>query len=114
MLARYSVRGTGTTYYGRSYRTLDKGNMTEEFDTTLWFAILAVPVFPIRSERIRQQVWDAEKEWRGTADETLPSTYPVEIIRRTSLNWLQVAKTYALFYVPIGTLLLLALYYYRH
>lgn len=48
--------GTGRAFYGASNPSLDKEFAYQEFDTTLWWTIVGIPVIPWGSFRIRSRV----------------------------------------------------------
>ncbi len=50
-----AFRGIGRKFFGRSNYNLDALSGLEEFDTTLWFVFLFLPVIPLGTYRIRHK-----------------------------------------------------------
>lgn len=96
--------GIGTKHFGRYNFAENEDRETEEFDTTLWFSLFWLPIIPLKSYRIRQQIWYVRN------DQNLPTAsvdsgfwifswgHPFTIIQQYNVNWMQVAKTYLLVY----------------
>jgi hypothetical protein len=79
----YQILGTGTTHYGEA------GWKDKSYVTTLWFTILALPIYPLRSYRVQDM---------GTSTSNNPlfeqSTTHLRIIEQLPLNRLQVVRWY--------------------
>jgi hypothetical protein len=89
-----TINGIGTRNIGRANYFITENDL-EEFDTTLWFTLLFIPIFPIKSYRIRQEQWFQRKKnlsWNGFF---ISQNHAFAIIGKRSLNWLQILKTYS-------------------
>jgi hypothetical protein len=116
--------GIGNTHRGKSNYVVDEEKGIEEFDTTLWFVILGFPIFPRKSYRIQQNVWYLQQDKvpselddsrimrndqkQGIDGNTFRLSHPFIVTKKLPLNWMQVLKTYLLFY--ISAILLIVLY----
>ena len=77
--------GLGKKSLGKTNRRLDPGGAFEEYDTTVWFAVLWFPVFPIATYTVRRNL----ERWRGLvfrSDEVA--------IERHPRNWEQILLTW--------------------
>jgi hypothetical protein len=98
------INGTGTTHFGKSNYVEDKENEMEEFDTTLWFSLFWLPVIPLKSYRIRQQIWYVRSSENvpkiGSKDMPMGLSFSnsFTIVAQYKLNWAQIIKTYLLAY----------------
>ncbi len=84
-----SHNGTGTIYYGRSDET-DDGS----YVATVWFAILFLPIVPLRSERIRL-----------LSEHAIPGSFTrrrLLVLGRVPLDWPKVWKTYLVGWSILG------------
>ena len=59
--------------------------MSEEYDTTLWFAVLWFPVYPIATYTVRRDV----ERWLGIALASEPSS-----LQRHPRHWEQILPTW--------------------
>lgn len=88
--------GFGTKFLGKSNRRRDPGGLFEEYDATLWFVVLWVPLFPIATYTGRRDL----ERWLGmtVAGEETP-------LQRHPRNWEQIlltwVKTAAILFVAI-------------
>jgi len=89
-----STNGCGTRHFGKSNYVEDKENEAEELDTTLWISIFWLPIIPLKSYRIKQPIWYVRNA------ENLPISYSFNftVVKKQSLNWLQIFKTYLIVY----------------
>ena len=92
-----TINAIGTKHVGKANCVTDEGNQEEDFDTTLWFVFLLLPIFPIKSYRIRQKQWFLRKELSSDGV-SLTHRHAFHIIKKYSLNWKQILKTYILVY----------------
>ncbi len=103
------INGIGKKHFGESNYILDERSNDEEFDTTQWFVFLWLPIFPLKSYRIRQKYWSIRRQsdacismHNGGLELRYDNTFI--IIKEYKLNWKRAIKTY--FFVH-GTILLL-------
>lgn len=92
------TNGTGTRHYGKENYVEFPDTDDEEFDTTLWFVIFWMPIFPIKSYRIRQKSasyrYRLFPEKNGWGENVLTTHF--HIISEYKRNWKQIFKTYIL------------------
>jgi len=87
--------GLGRKSYGRANRRRDPESNSEQYEATLWFAVLWFPVFPIATYTVQRNL---ERWWGGvSASDEIP-------IERHSRNWNQILLTW----VEASALLLVA------
>ena len=84
-----TVNGVGTRHFGQSRYVEHKATGEEEFDTTLWFSILWLPIIPLKSYRIRQRAWPD--------DVPFGLIWRFQIIENHHLDWRQIGKTYLVY-----------------
>jgi hypothetical protein len=78
--------GLGKRFFGKANRQRDPGGLFEQYDATLWFAVLWFPVFPIATYTVHRDL----ERWLGM----LVASDPVPI-ERHSRNWEQILLTWA-------------------
>jgi hypothetical protein len=78
--------GLGKKFFGKTNRHRDTKRLFEQYDTTLWFAILWFPVFPIATYTVRSDL----ERWLGM----LVASDPVPIEHHPR-NWEQILLTWA-------------------
>jgi len=86
-VARFYIHrvGLGKKFLGKTNRYRDPSGLFERYDTTLWFVILWVPIFPIATYTVRR---DLERWWGGVSasDEIALERHP--------RNWEQILLTW--------------------
>jgi hypothetical protein len=74
----FSVRGYGKHFFGVSNYHRDESVATEQFDSTLWFWIMWLPVVPLASYHIERQGlgkslwWSLKKQPFSASNEAPP------------------------------------------
>ena len=113
-----AINGTGTKHFGKSNYVEDKENELEELDTTLWFALFWLPIIPLKSYRIKQQVWYVRNDENLPKVDTQSGGYSWDhtftVVKNQSLNWLQIIKTYLIVYGSIVLILALIAFVNSH
>jgi hypothetical protein len=77
--------GLGKKSLGKTNRHRDPKGLSEHYDTTLWFVVLWLPVFPIASYTVRREL----ERWLGMVVPLDPVA-----IERHSRNWEQILLTW--------------------
>jgi hypothetical protein len=77
--------GLGKKFFGKTNRHRDTERLFEQYDTTLWFAVLWFPVFPIATYTVHRDL----ERWLGmlVASDLVP-------IERHPRNWEQILLTW--------------------
>ncbi len=91
------INGVGFTYYGIKNPVYSASE--EEFDTTRWFCLLWIPIFPIGSYRIRRKRRDSI----GVIARVFWSSKTIQYAKRP-LDWKQIGKIYLCVYGVLGLL----------
>jgi hypothetical protein len=77
--------GLGRKFFGKTNRHRDSERLFEQYDTTLWFVVLWLPVFPIATYTVRTDL----ERWLGM----LVASDPIAIERHPR-NWEQILLTW--------------------
>ena len=77
--------GMGKKFLGKAKRHRDGSGLFEQYDATLWFVVLWLPIFPIATYTVRR---DLEKWWGGV------SASDVIALERHPRNWEQILLTW--------------------
>jgi hypothetical protein len=77
--------GLGKKFFGKTNRHRHTERLFEQYDTTLWFAVLWFPVFPIATYTVRRDL----ERWLGM----LVASDPVAVERHPR-NWEQILLTW--------------------
>jgi hypothetical protein len=77
--------GLGKKFLGKANRHRDTQRLFEQYDTTLWFLVFWIPVFPIATYTVRRDL----ERWLGM----LVASDPVAIERHPR-NWEQILLTW--------------------
>jgi len=77
--------GLGKKFLGRTNRHRDPSGLFEQYDATLWFVVLWLPIFPIATYTVRR---DLERWWGGV------SASGEIALERHARNWEQILLTW--------------------
>lgn len=97
----YSINGIGTKLYGRAMK-----NQDGSYVATKWIIFLLLPIIPLSSYRVT----------RGKTESSI-SPFPIfgektnYTMKKISLNWSQVGKTYLVSWGPVLLTLLFIVWY---
>jgi len=100
----FSLRGTGTCFFGRNYLSLEDEEKNIQVRTK-WFALFGFPVFPIASYRITYSTRSKFKLWWGAKG---------DYVDRIPLQWSQVLATWSKALVTVLVLWLVLTWHWRH
>lgn len=109
------TNGIGTKHYGKENYVEFSDADDEEFDTTLWFVLFWIPIFPIKSYRIRQKSASYRYKLFPERDELGQSVLTTHfyIISEYKRNWKQIFKTYvSAFLILVLSLFGIVLFFY--